>query len=70
MPRQKLNDALKGAPYERAKKKAARLNKQLPKPYCYAYATQWGKVYVYYCPAPKVRIRFTPTTLLLPSRLS
>jgi hypothetical protein len=57
MPRQKLSEAVKKARYERAKKKAARLNKQLPKPYCYAYATQWGKVYIYYCPEPGVRIR-------------
>jgi integrase len=57
MPRQKLSEALKKTRYEKAKKRAARLNKQLPKPYCYAYATQWGKVYIYYHPERGVRIR-------------
>ncbi len=57
MPRQRLSESLKNARYYKAKKQAARLNNRLPKPYCYAYATQWGKVYNYYCPAPGVRVR-------------
>jgi hypothetical protein len=57
MPRQKISESAKKARYEKAKKQAARLNKRLPKPYCYAYANQWGKVYIYYTPNPEARIR-------------
>jgi hypothetical protein len=58
MARPKLDPKIKKARYEKAQREAKKLNKKLPSPHVYAYATESGKLVVYYEPpgSPKVRI--------------
>ena len=58
MVRPRIDQKVKKARLEAAKKEARKLNKKLPRPYVYAYATEAGKVSVYYEPPdlPKVRL--------------
>src|SRR5687768_5327799 len=59
MARPKLDERVRKARLDKARKEAARLNRKLPKPHLYACATESGKVVVYFEPPslPKVRIR-------------
>ncbi len=58
MARPKLDPRFKKARHESAKRDAEKLNRKLPKPHIYAYATESGKLVVYYEPPgrPKVRL--------------
>lgn len=58
MARAKLDPKIKKARYEKAKLDAEKINKKLGShTYTNAYATEWGKVVIYYEPAGKRKVR-------------
>jgi hypothetical protein len=58
MARPKLDPKFKKARYEKAKQEAAKLNKRLGShTYANAYATEWGKVVVYFEPPDRKKVR-------------